>query len=461
MWGVARARVLATAGTRSCSTGPRVAVVGAGPAGFYATQHIVKALPNAKVDIYEKLPVPFGLVRFGVAPDHPEVKNCVTTFAKTANHPNVNFIGNTSLGTDVSLSDLRASYHAVLLTYGSEQDRTLGIPGEQLANVLSAKDLVSLYNGVPGFQDLEVNLDTDTVVVVGIGNVAMDVVRMLLSSVDSLRKTDTTDAWLEQRARSRVERVVVVGRRGPMQVSFTIKELRELVKLEGVRTVLRPEDMVGVREALATVERPRKRLTELLLKSAVGPLDKETEARWASAHQEWQLKLLRSPLELVANGGGVSVESVVLGVNREVEGGAVEDTGEREVIQAGLVLRSIGYKSVQADPQLPFDPVRGVVPNKEGRVSGEEGLYVAGWLATGPRGVIVDTMNSAFRVGAVMVEDLRDQQLEEREERVVRGRRTGWDDWEVIDQEERRRGEERGQPRQKVDSIEEMLKLIE
>ena len=284
-----------------------------------------------QVDIYEKLPVPYGLVRFGVAPDHPEVKNCITTFNKTVSNPAVTYYGNMCLGKDFSLTDLRANYNSVLLTYGADEDRTLGIPGEDLENVMAAKDVVSLYNGVPGYQDLKVNLDTDTVLVIGIGNVALDVVRMILTPVDQLRKTDATEAWLEQLVKSRVERVVVAGRRGPLQVSFTIKELRELLKLDGVRTTVRKEDLVGVREALASVARPRKRLTELLLKA--GEQLKEGE-------KEWQLKLFRSPLQFLSDGESSKVSSAVLGVNRAV-GEQVEDTGEKEIIDTGLVLRYV------------------------------------------------------------------------------------------------------------------------
>ena len=285
-----------------------------------------------QVDIYEKLPVPYGLVRFGVAPDHPEVKNCISTFNKTVSNQAVTYCGNMCLGKDISLADLRANYNSVLLTYGADEDRTLGIPGEDLENVVAAKDVVSLYNGVPGYQDLKVNLDTETVLLIGIGNVALDVVRMLLTPVDQLRKTDVTEAWLEQLVNSRVEKVVVAGRRGPLQVSFTIKELRELLKLDGVRTTVRKEDLVGVREALASVARPRKRLTELLLKAG------EQQTGQKEAGKEWQLKLFRSPLEFLSDGESSKVSSAVLGVNRAV-GEQVEDTGEREIINTGLVLR--------------------------------------------------------------------------------------------------------------------------
>ena len=286
-----------------------------------------------QVDIYEKLPVPYGLVRFGVAPDHPEVKNCINTFNKTVANPAVTYYGNMCLGKDFSLEVLRANYNSVLLTYGADEDRTLGIPGEDLENVMAAKDVVSLYNGVPGYQDLKVNLDTDTVLVIGIGNVALDVVRMLLTPVDQLRKTDATEAWLEQLLKSRVEKVVVAGRRGPLHVSFTIKELRELLKLDGVRTTVRKEDLAGVREALASVARPRKRLTELLLKAG----EQQTGEKEAGG-KEWELKLFRSPLEFLSDGKSSKVSSAVLGVNRAV-GEQVEDTGEREILNTGLVLR--------------------------------------------------------------------------------------------------------------------------
>ena len=261
------------------------------------------------------------------------MKNCISTFNKTVSNPAVTYYGNMCLGKDISLEDLRANYNSVLLTYGADEDRTLGIPGEDLENVMAAKDVVSLYNGVPGYQDLKVNLDTDTVLVIGIGNVALDVVRMLLTPVDQLRKTDTTEAWLEQLVKSRVEKVVVAGRRGPLQVSFTIKELRELLKLDGVRTMVRKEDLGGVREALATVARPRKRLTELLLKAG------EQQTMEKEAEKEWQLKLFRSPLQFLSDDGESSkVSSAVLGVNRAV-GDQVEDTGEKEIINTGLVLR--------------------------------------------------------------------------------------------------------------------------
>ena len=426
---------------------PRVAVVGAGPAGFYATQNILKNLPDSQVDIFEALPVPFGLVRYGVAPDHPEVKNCISTFTKVGLNERVEFLGNTRLGQDVRLSELLENYHAVLCTYGASQDRLLGLPGESLENVISARDLVSVYNGAPGSAGTKVNLDTDTVAIIGVGNVALDVARMILAPVDELKKTDVTEAWLELRAASRVKRVVIVGRRGPLNVSFTIKELREMIKLPNVNTRLRSEDFEGVQSELSKLERPRKRLTELLLKSL--------QSSGTDHDQDWELRLWQTPVSVLEDSEG------------RVGGLELRDTRNselREVLECGTVVRSVGYTSTSQDDQLPFDTERHVIPNTEGRVTECPGLYTAGWLATGPRGVIIDTMNTAFRVAANIVSDLSGQSLQTKAGLAGLSssleKRTSWDDWNLLDAEEVRRGQEKGKYREKIVAVDEMLDFI-
>lgn len=443
----------------SSSGGPHVAVVGAGPAGFYAAQHISKARPDVTVDIYEKLPVPFGLVRFGVAPDHPDVKNCITTFTKTAELPNVNFIGNTALGRDVSLGKLLNCYNSVLLTYGAAEDRLLGVPGESLNNILPARSVVSCYNGLPGSQDLDINLDTDTVAVVGVGNVSVDLARMILTPVDVLRQYDTSEAWLEKLTKSRVKRVVLLGRRGPLHVSFTIAELRELIKLPGVRTKLHPTQFQPLQAIISSLPRPRKRLVELLVKTALGPHEASWEQNWQLATKEWELRLLRSPLEfLPSETDGGAVGKVVLAVN-EAAGDEVVEVG-REELECGLVLRSIGYKSLPVDPELPFNPQTGIVPNQEGRVL--PGLYAAGWLATGPRGVIVTTMNGAFKVAAKLVEDLDSSPYQQKPGRAGLNLPNSitWQDWLKIDKAEELAGQLEGRPRMKLTTVEDMLAVI-
>lgn len=422
----------------------KIAVVGAGPAGFYASQHLLKNVPHSTVDIYEALPVPFGLVRYGVAPDHPEVKNCITTFNKVGSNDRVNFVGNTRLGQDVMLSDLLANYHAVLCTYGVDKDRSLNIPGESLSGVLSARDLVSLYNGAPDSNTLHSTcLNTESVAIIGVGNVALDVARLILAPVDSLRKTDVSDTWLQMRSESRVKRVVIIGRRGPLNVSFTIKELREMIKLKHVNTIMNEADFNGVQEQLATLERPRKRLTELMLKS-------KSQGTY-SEDQSWELKLWRTPNEIL---GKDSVTGLKICNTK--------DPSISEIVECGLVVRSVGYSSSQADPQLPWDSSKSVMANKDGRAG--PGLYTAGWLATGPRGVIIDTMNTAFKVAANIASDLNGRNLEEKKGRISLEKKlvksTSWEDWEKIDKEEVRRGEIVGKSREKIVSPQEMIKII-
>ncbi|XP_031700110.1 NADPH:adrenodoxin oxidoreductase, mitochondrial-like isoform X1 [Anarrhichthys ocellatus] len=284
-----------------CST--KVCIVGSGPAGFYTAQHLIKARQDVEVDIYERLPVPFGLVRFGVAPDHPEVKNVINTFTQTARQSRCHFYGNVSVGTDVSVEELRHAYHAVILSYGAEGNRSMGVPGEDLAGVHAAKDFVGWYNGLPSCREVRLigcvrqlvdvdcgvtnvlpphvkcdyershifplsavgsapflslslsvqlrpDLSCETAVILGQGNVALDVARVLLAPLDILKKTDITQPALEALAESQVRRVLIVGRRGPMQVACTIKELREMVNLPNTRPELMAADFEGVAEAL-------------------------------------------------------------------------------------------------------------------------------------------------------------------------------------------------------------------
>ena len=372
----------------------------------------------------------------------------LSSCAQVGESSRVTFLGNTRLGQDVSLSALLANYHAVLCTYGAAEDRVLGIPGESLAGVVSARDLVSLYNGAPD-SDLSLStssLDTDTVAIVGMGNVALDVARLILAPVDVLRKTDVSDTWLEMRARSRVKRVVVIGRRGPLNVSFTIKELREMIKLSAVQSVINPSDFEGVQEQLKSLERPRKRLTELLLKTM--------KSDQGSQEQAWELKLWRSPVSVLG-------EERVTGL--ELRNTRDSDVTER--LECGLVVRSVGYSSVQADPQLPWDDTKRVISNEDGRARGCPGLYTAGWLGTGPRGVIIDTMNTAFRVAASLVSDLGGQQLTERPGleglgEAVRVGATSWADWQSLDTEELRRGEAKDKARDKIVRVQEMMEVI-
>ncbi|EDV35556.1 uncharacterized protein Dana_GF12417 [Drosophila ananassae] len=435
----------------------RICIVGAGPAGFYAAQQLLKKLDDCVVDVLEKLPVPFGLVRFGVAPDHPEVKNVINTFTKTAEHPRLRYFGNVSLGVDVTLQDLRDRYHAVLLTYGADQDRELELENERQGNVISARSFVAWYNGLPGAENLSPDLSGRDVTIVGQGNVAVDVARMLLSPLDTLKTTDTTEYALEALSRSQVERVHLVGRRGPLQAAFTIKELREMIKLPNVDIRWRSNDFSGIEEQLEKLQRPRKRLTELMLKS----LKDQGKASVAGFKQFLPI-FLRAPKAIAPSEMEFSVT--------ELQQESAVATSATERLPSDLILRSIGYKSSCVDSGINFDARKGNVRNSEGRVLKDEtsgkvdpGLYVAGWLGTGPTGVILTTMSGAFAVAKNICDDIASKALDtssakpgfEADDKQI----ITWDGWKRIDAFETEAGKAKGKPREKIVNIEEMLRI--
>ncbi|XP_035157609.3 NADPH:adrenodoxin oxidoreductase, mitochondrial isoform X5 [Callithrix jacchus] len=454
-------------------TTPQICVVGSGPAGFYTAQHLLKQHPQAHVDIYEKQPVPFGLVRFGVAPDHPEVKNVINTFTQTAHCGRCAFWGNVEVGRDVTVPELREAYHAVVLSYGAEDHRALEIPGEELPGVCSARAFVGWYNGLPENQELKPDLSCDTAVILGQGNVALDVARILLTPPEHLEKTDITKAALDVLRQSRVKTVWLVGRRGPLQVAFTIKELREMIQLPGTRPILDPVDFLGLQDRLKEVPRPRKRLTELLLRTAMEKPGPEEAARRASASRAWGLRFFRSPQQVLPSPDGQGAAGVRLAVTRlEGVGEATRavPTGAMEDLPCGLVLSSIGYKSRPIDPSVPFDSKLGVIPNVEGRVTDVPGLYCSGWVKRGPTGVIATTMTDSFLTGQMLLQDLKAGLLPS-------GPRPGsaaiqallssrgvqpvsFSDWEKLDAEEVARGQGTGRPREKLVDPQEMLHLL-
>ncbi|XP_009189463.2 NADPH:adrenodoxin oxidoreductase, mitochondrial isoform X6 [Papio anubis] len=452
---------------------PQICVVGSGPAGFYTAQHLLKQHPQAHVDIYEKQPVPFGLVRFGVAPDHPEVKNVINTFTQTAHSGRCAFWGNVEVGRDVTVPELREAYHAVVLSYGAEDHRALEIPGEELPGVCSARAFVGWYNGLPENRELEPDLSYDTAVILGQGNVALDVARILLTPPEHLERTDITKAALGVLRQSRVKTVWLVGRRGPLQVAFTIKELREMIQLPGARPILDPADFLGLQDKIKEVPRPRKRLTELLLRTATEKPGPEEAARRASASRAWGLRFFRSPQQVLPSPDGRRAAGVRLAVTRlEGVGEATRavPTGDMEDLPCGLVLSSVGYKSRPVDPSVPFDSKLGVIPNVEGRVMDVPGLYCSGWVKRGPTGVIATTMTDSFLTGQMLLQDLKAGLLPS-------GPRPGYaaiqallssrgvrpvsfSDWEKLDAEEVARGQGTGKPREKLVDPQEMLRLL-
>ena len=450
----------------------RVAIVGSGPAGFYAAESLMKPEETSvEVDMFDKLPTPFGLVRAGVAPDHPKIKSVIRVYEKTAARPGFRFFGNVDVGNDITVAELQERYHAVVFAYGTSVDRHLGIPGEDLPGSHSATEFVNWYNAHPDFADREFDLSCERVVVIGNGNVATDVARMLALPREELEVTDTADHAIEALSNSGVKEIVILGRRGPAQAAFTNPEVRELGELTRADVVVDPEEVELDELSRAWVdsedcEPTNRRNLELFEEFS----RREPEGK----EQKVILRFLRSPVEIEGDG---RVERIVVGRNElyEDESGSIRprDTGERETIECDLVFRSIGYTGVPVEG-APFDEKRGVIPNDAGRVtdpdSGEQipGLYATGWIKRGPSGVIgtnkkdsQDTVNSLLEdleagviPGAPLAGDrgATESLLAERKPDHVT-----FPGWQAIDAAEVARGEPKGRPRVKFIRVEEML----
>ncbi|GAU23850.1 hypothetical protein TSUD_380120 [Trifolium subterraneum] len=458
----------------------RVCVVGSGPAGCYTAEKMLKAREQAQVDIIDRLPTPFGLVRSGVAPDHPETKIVVNQFSRVAQHERCSFFGNVTLGSSVSLAELRGLYHVVVLAYGAESDKNLGIPGENLKGVLSAREFVWWYNGHPDGQNLDPDLkSTDTAVILGQGNVALDVARILLRPTLELASTDIASHALATLEESSIRVVYLVGRRGPAQAACTAKELREVLGIQNLDISIQESDLLltPADEEELKSNRIHRRIFELLSKAAT------SRPRHAGLNQRrLHFVFFRKPdcfQESKDNTGhvsGVRFEKTVLkgvGPGNQIAVG----TGEFEDIKCGIVLKSIGYKSVPVDG-LPFDHKKGIVPNDKGRVLSdtsdtaalEEGLYVCGWLKRGPTGIVATNLYCAEETVSSILEDLENgvlissraalkpgrngllKLLHDRNVRIV-----SFNDWEKIDSEERRLGSLRNKPREKLATWNELL----
>jgi ferredoxin--NADP+ reductase len=448
----------------------RVAIVGSGPAGFYAAEALMKPDDRAvEVDMFERLPTPFGLVRAGVAPDHPKIKSVIRVYQKTAARPGFRFFGNVDVGTNLAVDELRERYHAVIFAHGTSTDRHLGIPGEDLPGSHSATEFVNWYNAHPDFADREFDLSHERVVVIGNGNVAADVARMLALPREELEGTDTADHAIEALSQSGVKEIVVLGRRGPAQAAFTNPEVRELGEMSRADVVVDPADIELDPASRAYVdsegcEPTHRRNVEIFTEFS----EREPEGK----PQRIVLRFCCSPVEIHGEG---KVERVVVARNELVESDgriSARDSGEREEIEAGLVLRSIGYKGVPVEG-VPFDERRGVIPNQAGRVveaSGEpvSGLYAVGWIKRGPSGVIGTNKKDAAETVATLFADLDagavpDAPLAaERDsiEALLAERRPDhvtYAGWEAIDAAEVARGEPLGRPRVKFCTVAEMV----
>ncbi|ETW23409.1 FAD-dependent oxidoreductase [Mycobacterium gastri] len=445
-----------------------VAIVGSGPSGFFAAASLLKAADTADhidvaVDMLEMLPTPWGLVRSGVAPDHPKIKSISKTFEKTAEDPRFRFFGNILVGEHVSPAELAERYDAVVYAVGAQSDKPLNIPGEDLPGSIAAVDFVGWYNAHPNFEHATPDLSGSRAVVVGNGNVAIDVARILVTDPEVLACTDIADHALESLRPCGVREVVLVGRRGPLQAAFTTLELRELGELEGVDVVVDPAQLEGISdEDAAAAGKTAKQNIKVLRDYAQRPP--------RPGHRKIVFRFMTSPIEI--NGDG-KVEQIVLGRNELVadDSGWVSarDTGEREELPVQLVVRSVGYRGVPT-PGLPFDEKRGTIPNTAGRVEGSRNEYVVGWIKRGPTGVIgtnkkdsqdtVDTLIADLAAAEALADFPPDHGeqlaawLTSRQPHLVTTAQ-----WKIIDHFERAAGEPHGRPRVKLPNVAELLRV--
>ncbi|HVW16675.1 MAG TPA: FAD-dependent oxidoreductase [Solirubrobacteraceae bacterium] len=442
----------------------RAVVVGAGPSGFYTAAELLGA--GFEVDLIDVLPTPFGLVRAGVAPDHPKIKSVTRVYEKTARRPGFRFFGGVELGSDVSREDLLGHYDAVVYALGTSADNRLGVPGEERPGSHAATEFVAWYNGHPHFAERRFDLSCSRAVVVGNGNVAIDVARMLVLDPSELAPTDTADHAIEAFGRAGVSEVVILGRRGPAQAAFTNPELRELGELARADVIVDPADLEGV-EPTDDMEPTQRRNVEILREFAA------REPRGLS--HRVVLKFWHSPVELVGESEDGAVTGLRVVRNALDASGRAVATGEEHVIECGLVVRSIGYRG-RPLPGVPFDDARGLIANDGGRVLGDDGAplageYCVGWIKRGPSGVIGTNKKDAADTCRKIIEDLEAGRLNRPArpgagaiEALLAERVAGlvtWGGWQAIDAHETKLGEPHGRPRVKVVRIPEMLAVAE
>jgi ferredoxin--NADP+ reductase len=450
-----------------------VAIVGSGPSGFYAAEHLQKKMPGVEIDMFDRLPTPYGLVRGGVAPDHPKIKSVTRVYDRTAAHPGFRFLGNVTIGADVEHGEMMALYDAVIYATGAETDRQLGIPGEALAGSHAATEFVGWYNGHPDYRERRFDLSATSAVVVGMGNVAMDVARILASSMDELTPTDLSQHALDALRSSKVESICMLGRRGPAQAAFTNPELKELGDLAEADVIVDPGEIELDEHSAHQLTTHEDRTAEKNLATLREFAARKPEGR----KRRIVLRFLVSPVEIL---GSSRVEGVKLVKNRLVRGSGndlkAEATGETETLPAGLVFRSVGYKGI-AVPGVPFDPRASVIPNLEGRVlvgpgapETCRGAYVVGWIKRGPSGVIGTNKPDSVETADRLLEDVASGAISPR----ARGNRAEVDqilqsrgvqvvtfaDWQKLDALEQAAGKPRGAPREKFTRVADMLSAL-
>lgn len=445
----------------------RVAIVGAGPSGFYAAEALLSAEHKVIVDMFDRLGSPFGLVRYGVAPDHPKIKNVTKVYERTAGNPGFSFFGNVCIGKDITVEELKNHYDAVIFTCGAETDRELGIPGEDLPGSHTATEFVAWYNGHPDCRDRKFDLSKEVAVVIGQGNVAMDVARILCKTVDELKATDIAQHALDALKESKIKEIHLIGRRGPVQAAFTPPEIREFGELADCDPVLDKKYLRISETSQKELDDPanaaRRKNFETLSKYAA--LGTPTKAKKFIIH------FFQSPLELKGQG---RVETVVLGKNQltgEPGRQKAKGTGETEELVCGIFFRSVGYRGVPIEG-VPFDDQKGIFSNQDGRITDNAqvvpGLYCAGWIKRGPSGVIgTNKPDSVATVGNLFA-DLNTlkpcpQPDSEGVHKLLKAKNVkviSFSDWQKIDTAEIERGQAAGKTREKFVNITDMLSVV-
>ncbi|EJZ12426.1 FAD-dependent oxidoreductase [Mycolicibacterium vaccae] len=447
-----------------------VAIVGSGPSGYFAAASLLKfgdADDNrdVRVDMLEMLPTPWGLVRSGVAPDHPKIKSISAQFDKISADPRFRFFGNIVIGDHVQPAELAERYDAVVYAIGAQADRSLGIPGEDLPGSVAAVDFVGWYNAHPHFGEMAPDVSGGRAVVVGNGNVAIDVARILVSDPDLLAETDIADHALQSLHARGVEEVLIIGRRGPLQAPFTTLELRELGALEAlgdVDVVIDPDDFADITDE--DLEAAGK-----TVRNNIKVLRGYADAEPKGSRRRIVFRFRTSPIEIK---GDDRVESIVLGRNELISGAdgrvTAKDTGEREEVPAQLVVRAVGYRGLPT-PGLPFDERAGTIPHTDGRIEGRRNEYVVGWIKRGPTGVIGSNKKDSADTVETLLADLAEAELAdfdaehldqirqwllERQPKLVTT-----EHWQLIDAYERTTGEGSGRPRVKLTSLEDLLRI--
>lgn len=441
----------------------RFAVVGSGPSGFYAAEALLKNMPSAKVDIFEKLPTPFGLVRYGVAPDHPRIKSVTTSFERIAESDQVRFFGNVNIGTDISTSELKSLYHSVVYATGGSKSRPLTIPGAELNNIFGSSDFVGWYNGHPDHQDLAPDLSSERAAIIGIGNVALDIARILILPHDELAKTDIADPSLLALKHSQINEVCLLARRGPVQSAFTPKELEQLIGLEGLDLIINPDDLQLDAESEAELALPEfseaRQNMELLRLIAQRPLSKHPDTK------RIRFMFLSSPESITEHNGEKQIRIVRNQLQRRDNRVTAVASDETNSLQVGLIINATGYQG-EAISGLPYDDRRGVITNDNASVNSEDAKeYVAGWIKRGASGVIgsnkhcaSDTVNQLMSALPESLEPIEQDVETLFAERGIEF--ISFPDWQLLDQHEQQQGKIEGRPRRKETNVDNMLGVI-